>query len=171
MTFQDGLDLVQDKLEKDALKDKTSIVNNLENIDYHFRALNVNNIVPFKPRPQVLVHANALPDVSASSKDEMSGRPLQPLGLTSNINSSNLQHYVVLPIVNVQAMDRQGNQMQLKTLLDTGSTSSFISVSASNKVMLVGESDEIHVDLKTLGGRILYLPRKLLSSSIILTDI
>ena len=151
--IQDELDIVQEKLEKDTVNsNKTSVVYNTNNVDSRFREMNAHNMVPFKPRSQVLVNANALLDVSASSKDETSRRPLQPLGLNSGVDSSNIQQYVVLPIVNVQAMDRQGNQMQLKTLLYTGSTSSFISVSASNKVMLVGESDEIHVDLKTLGG-------------------
>ena len=141
---------VQERLEKNTKIDNTPSA--LVNFNNSFRDVNVNNIKPFVPRPQVLVNANALLDVSASSsKHETSSRPLQASGFASDVDSSD-QQYVVLPVVNVQAMDRQGNRLQLKTLLDTGSTSTFISVSASNKVMLVGESDEIHVDVNTLGG-------------------
>ena len=150
MKIQDGLVNVQDKFEKDTNNlDKSSAFKGNNSI---FRDMNINTIVPFVPHPQVLVNANALHDVSAPSSDETSSRPSQPSGFIPDVNSSNDSQYVVLPVVNVQAMDRQGNLMQLKTLLDTGSTSSFISVSASNKVMLVGESDDIHVDLNTLGG-------------------
>ena len=68
-------------------------------------------------------------------------------------NASVNQHYKVLPIINVQVIDQEGNQMHLNTLLDTGSTSSFVSVSFSNNDLLVGETNEIHVDVNTLGDK------------------
>ena len=113
-----------------------------------FRDLNIDNIVPFVPRQCKL--DNAPPNVSVISHAGTSGRPLTPPG--AKVTSSGNQHYEVLPIVNVQAVGCDGNPMQLKTLLDTGSTTSFVSVSASNKILRLGETDEIHVDINTLGG-------------------
>ena len=113
-----------------------------------FREINIDKIVLFVPRQHSSI--NALPNVSAISNAGTFGRPLTPPG--AKVTSSGDQHYKVLLIVNVQAVGCNGNPMQIKTLLDTGSTTSFISVSASNKVLMLGETDEIHVDINTLGG-------------------
>ena len=117
-------------------------------ISYNLREINIDKIVPFVPRQCSSV--NALPNVSAISNAGTFGRPLPPPG--TKVASSEGQHYEVLPIVNVQVVGCDGNPIQLKTLLDTGSTTSFVSVSASNKILKFGETDEIHVDINTLGG-------------------
>ena len=113
-----------------------------------FREINVDKIIPFVLDQQSLI--GAVPNVSATLNAGTFGRPLMPPG--AKVISSGNKHYEVLPIVNVQVIDCDGNPIQLKTLMDTGSTTSFISVSATNyRILMLGETDEIHVD-KYPGG-------------------
>ena len=61
------------------------------------------------------------------------------------------EEYSILPVLSAWIWDKKGHPMNVRVLLDSTSTTSFISVSASNRMRLVGDKRDVWVELSTLG--------------------
>ena len=62
------------------------------------------------------------------------------------------EEYSILPVLSARTWDKKGRPMNVRVLLDSASTTSFVSVSASNRMRLVGDKRDVRVELNTLGG-------------------
>ena len=62
------------------------------------------------------------------------------------------EEYSILPVLPARTWDKKGRPMNVRVLLDSASTTSFVSVSASNRMRLVGEKRDVRVELNTMGG-------------------
>ena len=62
------------------------------------------------------------------------------------------EEYSILPVLSARTWGKKGRPMNVRVLLDSASTTSFVSVSASNRMRLVGDKRDVRVELNTLGG-------------------
>ncbi len=62
------------------------------------------------------------------------------------------EEYSIPPVLSARTWDKKGRPMNVRVLLDSASTTSFVSVSASNRMRLVGDKRDVRVELNTLGG-------------------